>query len=286
MSILIDYNGVAVANIVTQKLNLDENLLRHMILNSIRTYRAKFRNEYGEVVICCDAGNNWRKEVFPQYKFKRKKSREDSPFDWGTIFDVLNKVRDELAENFPYKVMHIDRCEADDIIAQLAIHTQEFGNYEKVMIVSSDKDFAQLQVMDNVHQYSPMKKNRIVEKNPRRELLKHILTGDASDGVPNVLSDDDCFVESRRQRPVRSKLIENVLLSEDPVNNEHMSEEMKRNFFRNKKMIDLWELPSDLKREIINTFENQDPIENKSKVLNYLIQNNCRRLIEDIGDFI
>lgn len=284
--ILIDYNGVAVANIVTQKLDLDENLLRHMILNSIRMYRAKFRNEYGEVVICCDAGNNWRKEVFPQYKYKRKKSREDSPFDWGTIFDVLNKVRDELAENFPYKVMHIDRCEADDIIAQLAIHTQEFGNYEKVMIVSSDKDFAQLQVMDNVHQYSPMKKNRIVEKNPRRELLKHILTGDASDGVPNVLSDDDCFVEGRRQRPVRSKLIENVLLSEDPVNNEHMTEDMKRNFSRNKKMIDLWELPSDLKREIINTFENQDPIENNSKVLNYLIQNNCRRLIEDIGDFI
>lgn len=284
--ILIDYNGVAVANIVTQKLDLDENLLRHMILNSIRMYRAKFRNEYGEVVICCDAGNNWRKEVFPQYKYKRKKSREDSPFDWGTIFDVLNKVRDEIAENFPYKVMHIDRCEADDIIAQLAIHTQEFGNYEKVMIVSSDKDFAQLQVMDNVHQYSPMKKNRIVEKNPRRELLKHILTGDASDGVPNVLSDDDCFVEGRRQRPVRSKLIENVLLSEDPVNNEHMTEDMKRNFSRNKKMIDLWELPSDLKREIINTFENQDPIENNSKVLNYLIQNNCRRLIEDIGDFI
>lgn len=274
------------ANIVTQKLDLNENLLRHMILNSIRMYRAKFRGEYGEVVICADAGNNWRREVFPQYKYKRKKSRDDSTMNWGLVFEILNKVREEIAENFPYKVMHIDRCEADDIIAQLAINTQEFGNYEKVMIVSSDKDFAQLQVMDNVAQYSPMKKGLIKEANPRRGLLKHILTGDASDGVPNVLSADDCFVEGQRQRPVRSKLIDSILSSEDPLNNEYMTEEMKRNFYRNKKMIDLWELPQDLKSEIINTFVGQDPSENKSKVLNYLIQNHCKNLIEDIGDFI
>lgn len=284
--ILLDFNGIAISNIVTQQMGADENLLRHMILNSIRMYRRKHRNKYGEIVICCDAGNNWRRDVFPQYKYKRRKDRGESSMDWDGIFKILNKVRAEIEENFPYKFMMVDKCEADDVIAQLVFHTQEFGNYENVLIVSSDKDFTQLQVFENVDQYSPMRGTFIDDKNPRLTLLKHILTGDGSDGVPNVLSDDDCFVEGRRQRPLRNKVIDQVVKSEDPLSCEVMTEEMKRNFHRNKKMIDLTELPDSLKMEIINKYENQDPSENKSKVLGYLVENKCRRLIEDLEDFV
>jgi len=284
--ILIDFNGIAISNIVTQKLAVEENLIRHMILNSIRMYRSKFHEQYGEVVICCDAGNNWRRDVYPQYKYKRKVSREASADYWNEIFTILNKIRSEIEENFPYKFMMVDKCEADDIIAQLAFNTQEFGNYEDVLIVSADKDFAQLQVMSNVKQYSPMKKKFIVEDNPRLMLLQHVLKGDSSDGVPNVLSDDDCFVEGRRQSPVTKKFIESVVAADCPEECTFFTEDISRNYQRNKKMIDLSELPEMLKTEIINKYESQDPWSNRGKVLGYLIANNCKRLIEDIKDFL
>ena len=279
--ILIDYNGIAIGNFVVQKLAVDENLIRHMILNSIRMYRQKFGKEYGEVVIVADGTNNWRKEAYPQYKANRKKSREESTIDWNEAFRILNMVRDEIRDNFPYKVIHQDGCEADDSIAQIALATEEFGRYEKVMIVSADKDFAQLQYLDNIRQYSPMTKKLIVEKNPRLFLHEHILKGDTSDGVPNVLSDDMVFVDGRRQTPLSKKKKE--LLMDDPM---ALGEEVHRNFLRNKKMIDLTELPETIKEKIINNFDSQDPKDNKSKVLNYLIQKRCRLLIESVGEFI
>lgn len=279
--ILIDYNGIAVGNFVVQKLAADENLVRHMILNSIRMYKQKFGKEYGEVVIVSDGTNNWRKDVFPQYKANRKKSRETSTIDWNEAFRIINKVRDELRDNFPYKVVHQQGCEADDSIAQIATATQEFGRYEKVMIVSADKDFAQLQIHDNVRQYSPMTKKFIVEKNPRLNLQEHILKGDSADGVPNVLSDDSVFADGRRQNVLSAK--KKAVLMEDP---KAMGDEVYRNWQRNKKMIDLMECPEPIVKDIINNFDSQDPSKNSGKILNYLITNRCRLLIECAGEFI
>jgi len=279
--IIIDYNGIAIGNIVVQKLAVDENLIRHMILNSIRLYRKKFK-EYGEVVIVADAGGNWRKDVYPEYKANRKKSRDESSLDWDEVFRITNMVRDEIAENFPYKVMHVWGCEADDVIAQIVAETQEFGKYEDVMIVSADKDFAQLQVHNNVKQFSPMTKKFIKEENPRLRLAEHVLKGDSGDGVPNVLSDDKVFIEGRRQTPLSKKKKE--LLIE--TNGKGLGEDVYRNYLRNQRMIDLTMCPDHVKHEIINTFERQDPWHNKGKVFPYLVQKRCKRLIEDIGDFI
>ena len=279
--IIIDYNGIAIGNIVVQKLAVDENLIRHMILNSIRLYRKKFK-EYGEVVIVADAGGNWRKDVYPEYKANRKKSRDESSLDWDEVFRITNMVRDEIAENFPYKVMHVWGCEADDVIAQIVAETQEFGKYEDVMIVSADKDFAQLQVHNNVKQFSPMTKKFIKEENPRLRLAEHVLKGDSGDGVPNVLSDDKVFIEGRRQTPLSKKKKE--LLIE--TNGKGLGEDVYRNYLRNQRMIDLTMCPDHVKHEIINTFEGQDPWHNKGKVFPYLVNKRCKRLIEDIGDFI
>ena len=160
--ILIDYSGISIAPIVMNQAKFnDENLLRHMILNTIRMYRQKFK-EYGEVVIVADGGGNWRKEVYPEYKFKRKSNREESNIDWDEAFRIINMVLQEIKDNFPYKVIHQWGCEADDSIAEIVKWTQEFGNYEKVMIVSADKDFKQLQKFDNVRQFSPMTKKILV----------------------------------------------------------------------------------------------------------------------------
>ena len=278
---LLDYNAIAIGNFVVQKVAVDENMIRHMILNSIRMYRQKFSKEYGEMVIVADGMNNWRKDVFPNYKVKRKKNREESSIDWNEAFRIIGMIRDEIRDNFPYKVVHQDGCEADDSIAHIAMSTQEFGRYEPVMIISADGDFKQLQVHKNVRQFSPMTKKFVVEKNPKLELANKILKGDSGDGVPNVMSDDNVFLESRRQSILSAKKREALL--DDP---RALGEEVYRNYLRNKKLIDLSETPAPVVNNIINTYDSQDPLSNKGKVLNYLIQKRCKLLIESVGEFI
>ena len=279
--ILIDYNAIAISNVVTQKLDVQEDMVRHMILNSMRMYRSRFGAKYGELVICTDGMKNWRYDAYPHYKFKRKDSRKASSFDWQELFRLTNMVLDEIEENFPYRVVRQNDCEADDIIAVICTDTQEFGKNEPVLIVSSDKDFVQLQKYDNISQYSPMKKRLIVEETPRRQLMELILKGDQADGIPNVLSGDMCFVEGIRQSPLRKKQLEELI--NDPKAH---GEEIYRNYLRNKKLIDLSETPEMAKKEIIYKYDNQDKSGNKKKVLNFLVEKRCRRLLEDISDFI
>lgn len=282
--ILIDYSGISIAPIAIGHVGIDENLIRHMILNTIRMYRSKFKDKYGEVVIVADAGGNWRKEVYPEYKAKRAESREKSSIDWDEAFRIIGMVREEIKENFPYKVIHQWGCEADDTIAEIVKWTQEFGNHEEVMIVSADKDFKQLQKYDNVRQFSTVTKKFVDESNPRLYLAEHILKGDAGDGVPNVLSDDKCLLEGRRQNVLSKKKKEALL--EDP---KALGEEIYRNYLRNKKMIDLTEssaCPESIRKEIINNFEQQDPWKNKSKVFPFLIQKRCKLLLESVQEFI
>ena len=246
--ILIDYNAIAISNVVTQKLDIDENLIRHMILNSIRMYRTKYKDKFGEIVICTDGRHNWRASVFPPYKFKRKDARKESKMDWNELFRITNMVLEEIKENLPYKVVEVEDCEADDIIGELCRYTNdEFGKYENMLIVSSDKDFAQLQTMKNINQYSPIKKGFIKESNPRKQLWELVLKGDTSDGVPNVLSGDQVFVEGVRQTPLRQKTIDQLM--DDPKS---MGDEIYRNYQRNKKLIDLSETPDPIKEKIIN----------------------------------
>lgn len=282
--ILVDFSAIAVANIAVQKLN-EEGMIRHMILNTLRMYRTKFKSEYGELVLACDGPNNWRKSVYPEYKANRRKTREESTFDWNKAFTIMNNVREEIKENFPYKVLHIDGCEADDIIATLVENSQEFGQYEDIMIVSGDKDFAQLQKYDNVKQFSPVQKKYIVEKNPRAFLVEHIMRGDASDGVPNVLSADDVFISGQRQTPLSAKKM--TTLIEDLDDGELLyAASWYRNYCRNKKMIDLSETPEDIKNEIIREFNSQDQWHNKGMVFPYLINKNMKQLIESVEEFI
>jgi hypothetical protein len=278
--ILLDYNAIAISNVVTQKLDVDENLVRHMILNSIRMYRSRHRQQYGEIVICTDGFKNWRRQAFPPYKHKRKDARKESKMDWNELFRITNLVLEEIKENMPYKVVEVEEVEADDIIGVLCEDSQEFGRGGNILIISSDKDFVQLQKYNNVSQYSPMKKKMIKEPLPRKQLMELILKGDTSDGVPNVLSGDQVFVEGIRQTPLRQKVIDQLI--NDP---KCMGDEIYRNYLRNKKLIDLSETPQPLKEKIINNYESQNPTSGKN-VLKYLMEKRCKLLIESVGDFV
>tara|TARA_B110000238_G_scaffold90971_1_gene99673 strand:- start:528 stop:1379 length:852 start_codon:yes stop_codon:yes gene_type:complete len=282
--LILDFNGIAMGNIIVNSKHgeLNEDTIRHMILNSIRMYVKKHKAQYGQVVIACDGGS-WRRDVFPQYKWARRNNRKESKLDFDMVFSALNKVRDEIAVNMPYKVVYIRNVEADDIIGVLVEETQEFGQMEDVMIISADKDFIQLQRYNNVKQYSPMTKKFISDPNPVSYLFEHVLKGDSSDGIPNVLSGDDTFVESIRQSPMTKKKIQSYI---DNVENleEFMGQEIYRNYKRNQLLVDLMYIPEAIKKEIIDTSESVK-VPHRMKILNYFIKNRCKLLIECIEDF-
>ena len=262
---------------------LNEDLVRHMVLNSLRGHNKKFRKEYGEMVIACDSKNVWRREIFPNYKAGRKATREKSQHDWDAIFSMLHTIKDEIRSFLPYKVIELETAEADDIIATLVkrIQNQVGPNHEKkVLILSGDKDFIQLHG-PNVKQYNPVL-NKFVGKgeDPVIYIKEHILKGDRSDGIPNVLSDDNVFIEGRRQRPLSKKKIESW------VNEVFMTftEEEQKNYNRNRKLIDLSCIPPELEEKIINEFIDVK-VASRDKILNYFITKKLKTLIEVIDEF-
>lgn len=286
--ILVDFSQVMISNIMMQlhhnKEEVNESLVRHMVLNSLRMYRQKFA-DYGEMVMCCDGPSYWRREYFPQYKAGRKKAREKSSIDWNAIFNALHTIRDEIAANMPYPVLRIEGAEADDIIGALCKHNgmvvRSPDNDKNIMIISADKDFVQLQRYANVEQYSPIQKKMVVENNPDRYRKMHILQGDSGDGVPNFLSPDNTFVDGIRQKPISKKKMEDWLTM-DPE--EFCEGEMLRNYMRNKKMVDFDEIPEPLQNEIVDEYvcATRNP---RGKILNYFIKNRLKTLTESIGDF-
>lgn len=281
--IIFDYQQIAISNLMEQigssKTSVDENLVRHMILNTIRTYVKKFKESHGpEVVIACDNRNYWRKEFFQYYKAGRKKARDSSGHDWASIFESLNKIRQELKENSPYKVIDVDGAEADDIIGVL---TQKYSANEKIMILSSDKDFAQLQRYPNVEQYSPILKKYIKESLPLVQLKQLIIRGDKSDGIPNILSADDCIVSGVRQKAITETKIVNWL-NQDPK--EFCTDDMLRNYSRNELMIDLTKIPEKVRDGVLNSYETVKG-RTKQEFMNYMIANRLKNLIEVAHEF-
>ena len=256
----------------------NKDMIRHMVLNTLRGFNLKFKEEYGNMVLCSDAGDPWRREIFPNYKHGRRKSRVDGPFDWENIFNIITEIKNEIKENFPYIVMYVENSEADDIIATLVKQQTE----DLYLIISGDKDFIQLHHYGNVYQFSPLLKGFIGEQeDPIRFLREQIIKGDRSDGVPNILSDDDIFLRSNeRQKPINKKRLEEW----SNVDNIPLGSETRKHYERNKKLIDLSEIPEHIEKRIINTFKNYK-VKDRSLLLNYFMTNKLKSLIENINDF-
>ena len=286
MAILVDYNQVILASLFASignhhNVDIDENLIRHMFLNSIRANRKKFTEDYGEIVICADGKNTWRRELYPYYKANRKKSRDESELDWTHLFGIMNTIRDELKEFFPYKVLHMDHLEADDIIGTI-IHengTVLNGGAEQFLVLSGDKDYIQLHTYANVDQFDPVRKRWIRNDNPDQYLIEHVLKGDTGDGVPNILSPDNCLVVGQRQKPMTKKRIEQFRAGTDG-----MDEETLRRYHRNKTMIDLSQIPTNYQTAILEEY-NIDKDVGRSQLFNFFVNRKLKNLISDIQDF-
>lgn len=285
--IILDLNQTIISNILAQMGNhtnakIEEDLVRHMVLNAIRSYKNKF-SEYGELIIACDDRAYWRRVIFPYYKGNRKKDREKSEINWSELFNALNKIKQELKDYFPYRVIQVEHAEADDVIASL-VH--EFGynlnnmTTEQIMILSGDKDFIQLQQYANVKQYDPVQKRKITAPDPSRFAKELVLKGDRGDGVPNVLSPDNCIVDNIRQKPLRESKIDELINT--PIDN--YPSDIRRNYDRNNVLINLDLVPPEIQVAVIQEYHKQAN-KGRDKLFNYFITHKLKTLLEDIGDF-
>lgn len=290
--ILVDYSQMVISNFFVSTggnptmEEVDEGMIRNMVMNSIRKLNTKFKPEYGNLVMCCDNGKSWRKEIFPYYKAMRAKNRQESNIDWSVVYGIFDKIKKEINDVFPYKVIDIKGVEADDIIGTISIANGVYlgEGKEKILIVSSDKDFIQLHRYSNVFQWSNAQDKFVVHSDPEEYLKVHILKGDSGDGIPNVLSEGNVFVTGKRQTVMTKKRLD--ILKESLENGKYPDgfENIEERISRNKMLIDLNYTPDHIKEQIHFEFNKEKETKKKS-VFNYFFEHGLKNQMEFIGDF-
>ena len=301
MAILVDFSQVVLSscyvfaedlnkNNLAQQSEADgrrraENIIRHVILSQLLALKKKFGKTYGDLVICCDApyGNYWRKGIFPYYKANRKKARDDSALDFKMIFDISGAIVDDLKEFFPYKVVQVDGAEADDVIGTIVSESQTFGKTDRFVIVSEDQDYVQLQQYPDVVQYRPRQKKLLVEKNPIAYLHEKVIRGDKGDGIPNVLSEADSFVEGKKQKAVTKAKLEE-LIHDYALYTDKTDTPLAVRLNENRRLIDLGCIPTDIRTSIVDAYA-QSPKGNRGSIFNYLMSHGCTVLLQHVQEF-
>lgn len=263
--ILIDFSQIAVGtcieyNIRNPSQELDLNLMRHMLLSQIIGINKKFR-KYNKCVVCFDSHHYWRKKVFPFYKSNRRADREKLEFDWGNFFTNLDQLKVEFKENIPFVFLEVEEAEADDLIAVIS---RAYSPYEKILIVSSDKDFLQLQKnTTQIEQWSLYKKKFLDAS--VYSLHEHVCRGDIGDGIPNCLSDDDAISNKlKRCKPIRATSISTMNVESE-------------GYKRNNQLINFDFIPEDLSKTILLTFKEYDINNNFFK---YCLSHRLKKILE------
>lgn len=258
---------------------IEPDLVRSMVLTSLKRYRNRFKSEYGELVICADGRKTWRKKIFPYYKERRKLRRSKDKLDWDVIMGTINTIYEELESLFPYKCLRVEGAEADDIIGVVC---KNFHDQEKIMILSGDKDYKQLQKYPSVTQYDPVKDRYLIEKFPKKFLFEQILRGDDGDDIPNFLSDDDTFINPHKRQAsiyetrMAEWLADPAMVLDDPA--------YKKNIVRNRRLIDLSKIPADIETKIMERVK--APIKGSRKNLTkYFQEHRLHLLYKHIGEF-
>lgn len=259
---IIDSNNVMIT--IAQSLAADKRTASHAYdVNSLRkalfSYLAKYLQQGKKVVMAVDSGS-WRKTAFVHYKARRAEEKERSDFDYKAFLAAYQAVVNEFKENAHFPVIEEPGCEGDDIIFVISVL---FLDTEEVTIHSTDKDLLQLQTyFSNVRQFSPRDWKFMTPAGKGYDLIEHLVRGDSGDGVPNVLSDDRVFVDRVRQTVLTPKRYQETYdkvsaLVKGEVLFDGVDEVFAARFARNKKLIDLREIPEDVVLKIIAAFEAQ-----------------------------
>lgn len=293
MAILVDFNQIIIAMIHVASKDYGANItvsdIRNLVLRRMLYFKKKFGAEYGELVICCDSGASWRRDAFAYYKEGRAKSRAESPLDWKFVFQALAEIQQEIREYLPWKIVSSPKAEGDDIVAILTKYYQQneltgqiYQEPQKVLIVSTDGDFIQLQKYQNVKQYNHITNMLVKSANPTEDRIDKIIRGDRGDGIPNIMSPDDTFVSDGRQ--VRMTLGRYAKLRESVDTGIWEKPEYEEGFKRNLKLIDLLEsIPSEIEESVLEAYTNAPS--QKGSLHSYLIKHRLKTLMEEIHNF-
>lgn len=295
--LIMDFSQVAISTIMaelknTNNADISVPLVKHMILNNIRSNRQKFYREYGELVIACDSRHYWRKEIFPHYKASRKKNRKESIYNWDQIYTAIDEMKADLASYFPYAFIEVHGAEADDVISTLVRWTLDNdlvdngleSGPQPVMVLSGDHDFVQLQKYPHVQQYSPIQKTFVkADISPDMMLREHILRGDTGDGIPNVFSAEDTLVtDGKRQKSIFEKdMVGWRTKSIDAWEGTPQWDRVQKN----RQLIDLSYTPEDIQDQIVAKYLEDRAGRNRSQLLNYFMKHKMPLLLECAGDF-
>lgn len=285
MICLIDFSQVIISSCIEYyhqtNSSIEMSLLRHITLNNILSYKKKFKLNTDDIVLCLDGKDYWRKAIFPYYKQNRKKGREQSKFDWVSFFQFFEQIKNEIKNELPFRVVECLSCEADDVIAVICKH--QCPHQDKIIIISSDKDLIQIQnnICNKVVQWSPFHKKFISSKTNDYNLFEHVIRGDSGDGIPNIMSDDDVFIDDKkRSKPIRATNISQWENSGGFSLPESFckSKEMLDRFNRNLKLIDLRYIPDHLVKNIIDTF--LDFKKPPNNIYSYLTKHQLKKILE------
>jgi 5'-3' exonuclease len=251
-------------------------VLRHELLShGIFPYISQFKPD--KVYIGVDYKKSWRKTLSAIYKAQREELREKTAdtVDWNAFYTFMEEFVHELRDVFPFYVPLIPHLEADDIIGWLTKTLP--AEYEKTL-VSGDGDYVQLLKYPNTKLWSPNKKAFVTGVDPEYELLFKILIGDVSDNIPGC---------QRGVGKVRAaKLITSGALPKmlNEVDAEGKPCEFRRNFDRNKKLIDMDMIPAGLTQRIQDNLVAYN-LPDGSKIFNYFLDKKLREMLDNIEKY-
>lgn len=269
-----------------------QDIIRHVTLKSIAMANREYKKQFGQLVLCCDSRNVWRKQKFPYYKAHRSKNKEESDLDWQSINMFIDALKQDLISYFPYPVIQAEAAEADDCIAVICKYNFEnninnsgnpldefFGDPEPTLIYSSDGDFKQLHKFKNVKQYSPIQKKWVRNDN-QDFLVEKIISGDKGDGIPSVLMSPDWLVNGEGRATSVTKAVYAKYKNYDGL-----TQDEKDRYNLNKELIDFDYIPKNIEESIISQYTQPIKTIKKQEIFNYLVKHRCRELVDKIGDF-
>lgn len=262
-TLFVDLNNLAIRNFFVQKQQIE--LQRYTIFHQIYLGFNKFKCD--EVVLAVDSGRQWRKLVYNGYKGSRKKTKDPI---WDEFFEFYGSFVEEMRNNFPFKVLKVPRCEADDIIAVLS-------NRGKGVIYSADSDYIQL-VNDNVSFYHVYeKKMRKREQSLLDYLNEQFIRGQGKDDIPNIFTDNN-WPEGKRKPAVTKKRLNNILTK--GLDEWAKENNCEANLRRNRLLIDYENIPKKLQTRIIESYTNYS-FPSPEKIYEYISNQGWRHYLKD-----
>lgn len=272
-----------------------ENLLRHVTINSFTALKKRFGSEYGELIIATDGSKNFRRDIYPNYKANRAAARAKSDLPWNIIFDVINRLKEEAHESWPWVVIGSDRAEADDVMGVLVVDVAnqnitssgvlDDDEPEAVLLDTRDTDMFQIHY-PNVKQWDSRERKfiRLPSGTTKESFLKElIIRGDSGDGVENIFTPLNTLVTPGvRQTACIAKRLDPVM-AYDNIFDYDLDPVIKERIRINHQLVSFDGIPLDIRDEIVSKYRNRT-INKKMKMLQYLQKHRCTRLIEEINN--